>query len=348
MSTGLSLARQAAEPEAPPAGALVRYGGAGETGHAMALRLVGEGKRVLTLGGSATLLGDLREQGCEVVAAPAADGRLDLPADAAGDGFDVVVAVDVLEHLGDPLAALQAVRAHLRREGYLVAAAPNVAHGNVRLALLAGRSPFGEGGLTDAHRRFFTFESLVGLVEKAGFAIGTVARQEEDITLPDGAPDSVADLLDTVAGAPEARTWRFLVVAYPLPWPGLDWLQERLRGLAEQYVAARREADDLREDLEAVNGHLHLLLEQQQASLAREKDLRARLLEAHDRLLTRDEELRNLHQSAQEQLLQRDRHVRELEEQWGNLNARLDRFRRTPLLLAYRVLRRVKRSLVRR
>lgn len=338
MRTGLTLARQSAGAEAPPTGALVRYGDAAEGGHATALRLVGEGKRVLALGGTATLLRDLRERGCEVVSVPAgaAPVEMDLPADAA-QGFDVIVAVGVLEHLDDPLAVLQAARKHLRPEGYVVAAVPNVAHGNLRLALLGGRFPPGEGGPADSPRHFFTYESLVGLIEKAGFAIGTVEREEEDVSAPDGASEAVVDLLDFVSQAPEARTWRFVLVAYSLPWGGLGWVQERLRGLAEQYAAARREADELREDLEAVNGHVQLLVEQQQASLTREKDLRARMLECHDQLQRRDEEVRGLLHSS-----------RELEAQRDALMARLDRFRRTPLGLVYRVLRRVKRSLVRR
>jgi hypothetical protein len=271
------------------------------------------------------------------------------------------------------------LKKYLHREGYLVAVVPNVAHGNVRLALLAGRFPGGDNAdFKETPVRFFTYDSLVGLLEDAEFAVGVVERQDEDINLPDGLADATApELLDSVLQAPEARTAQFITLAYPLPWRGLGWLQHRLRALAEQHTEARTEADDLRHDLEAVNNHVRLLVEQHEASLRREKELRAQVLAGHDQLLRRDEEFRHAStdwhnqvqqanaalqhantalqhahaavQHANGELVHRDHTIHELLAQRADLTARLERIRRSVpgrvLRLARKLLRRARHAL---
>ena len=184
-----------------------------------------------------------------------------------------------MEQLRDPLTVLKAVKKYLRPDGYLVASVPNVAHGNVRLALLGGQFPYADvRAYQETPLRFFTYDSMVNLFEEADFALGVVERQEEDVRLADDVADTASsDLLECVTQAPEARTTHFLTVAYPLPASGLGWLQNRLRTLTAQHnMTAKTEADELRQDLEAVNNHLGMLVEQQEASIRREKELRAR------------------------------------------------------------------------
>jgi len=262
------------------------------------LAMIPGGTRVLAVGDiDPVLLRDLEDQDCSVVRVAAeAVGRPDAPdpRGATEDGFDVVLLGGALEHARDPLTLLRDTKAHLRPDGYLVVRVPNVAHGTVRLALLAGRFP------AAAPARFFTYDSLVGLVEEAGFAVGAVEREEADVTPPADGPGTDPDLLAAVAAAPEARTVEFVCAAHPLPWAGLPWLQRRLRGLAEQHAAARHEADELRQDLDAVNAHVRLLVEQQEASLRRERELRAKVLEWHDLLRRRDDELREANKAIED------------------------------------------------
>lgn len=52
--------------------------------------------------------------------------------------FDVVVFADVLEHLLDPVAALNKVKLLLKPKGRIVFSIPNMAHASVRLMLLKG------------------------------------------------------------------------------------------------------------------------------------------------------------------------------------------------------------------
>jgi hypothetical protein len=65
--------------------------------------------------------------------------QLDL-AEAFGDKrFDVVLCLDVLEHLVEPLDTLRRLKDLLTPSGILVASIPNVTHAAVRLQLLGGR-----------------------------------------------------------------------------------------------------------------------------------------------------------------------------------------------------------------
>ncbi len=360
--TMLSLARKPAEQD-ETVHCRILPGDDSDSAKAKLLPLVGQSKRVLALGCLPTALHQaLLEQGCEVEIIPATtDDTLNGAAPAEPGSFDVVLVVGVLEHLHDPLAVLKAVKKYLRREGCVVAAVPNVAHGNVRLSLLGGRFPFGDAGtITEAPLRFFTYSSMVRLFEDAEFGIGTVERQEEDVCVPDGVADTMpAEVLDSVTQAPEARTAQFLTVAYPLPWRGLGWLQGRMRSLAEQHSAARSEAAALHQDLEAVNCHLRLLIEQQEAAVRREKEMRAQLLANHEQMTRRDEEYRQQTaalqdqvkqteawwiarlQEANEQLAQRDRAIQQLSADREAQEARLERFRRSLLGRFFKRVRKV-------
>jgi SAM-dependent methyltransferase len=84
--------------------------------------------------------------------------------------FDVIVFADVLEHLADPSAVLRMARDCLKSRGSLIVSVPNVAHWTVRLRLLLGRFQYADGGIMDAtHLRWFTRNTLVSLLQNAGF-----------------------------------------------------------------------------------------------------------------------------------------------------------------------------------
>ena len=362
----LSLARKSVErqPSVPEGIVQCRIipGDDSDSANAKLLSLVGDSKRVLALGcANASLRQGLHEQGCEVVSVQETDqstktsdtasvGELALLGDVDADSFDVILAVGILEQLRDPLAVLKAAKKYLRREGYFIAAVPNVAHGNVRLALLGGRFPFGDvGAFKEAPLRFFTYDSMVSLFEEAEFAIGIVERQEEDISIPEDLANAISpDLLESVTQAPEARTAQFITVAYPLPWRGLGWLQTRLRSLAEQHTTAKIEAEELRQDLEAVNSHLRMLVEQQEASLRRERDLRVQIVAVHDQLMLRDEEYRKSTEDLQdrlkeahEQLEQREQVIHQLVTDREALEARMERIRNSLPGRAFKLARRL-------
>jgi 2-polyprenyl-3-methyl-5-hydroxy-6-metoxy-1,4-benzoquinol methylase len=90
--------------------------------------------------------------------------------------YDVILALDVLEHLREPLPALRALAALLAPGGRLFLSVPNVAHWTVRLGLLAGRFDYAETGILDrTHLRFFTRRSLLAACAEAGLAVEETA-----------------------------------------------------------------------------------------------------------------------------------------------------------------------------
>ncbi|MGA0895024.1 MAG: class I SAM-dependent methyltransferase [Ilumatobacteraceae bacterium] len=102
-------------------------------------------------------------------------GDLDQPAaldTLTGSEFDLVIAADVLEHLRDPLRCLRQALGLLRPGGLAVLSIPNVAHGDVRLALLGGHFAYTDIGLLDrTHVQLFTRHSLEQLVAEAGLRV---------------------------------------------------------------------------------------------------------------------------------------------------------------------------------
>jgi O-antigen biosynthesis protein len=214
--------------------------------HAFALDMVGRDRRVLEVGcaaGHVTRI--LRDRGCQVVAieidadAAAHAGqwaervivgdveRDEIWASVGSDGFDVVVFGDVLEHLKDPLAALRRSVRTLRADGYIVASIPNVAHGDVRIALLNGTFPYTDVGLLDrTHLQLFTLASVRQLFADAGLRVDELRRVLQPLfqTELGLSPDEVdEDIVAKIHTDPEAETYQFVIRASrAAPSDGMD------------------------------------------------------------------------------------------------------------------------------
>jgi len=86
--------------------------------------------------------------------------------------FDVLLFLDVLEHLIEPIAVLKHLLPYAKRDGQVILSIPNVANWVARWDLLRGRWNYTETGLLDrSHLRFFTRKSARALVENAGLRI---------------------------------------------------------------------------------------------------------------------------------------------------------------------------------
>lgn len=238
-----------------------------ENVHTLAVLAVPPGSRVLDLGAAdGAVACALRDRGCQVtaierdaegVAALIARGLTTIQADLdtlAADAvppaaFDVVLMLDVLEHLVDPGALLARTRAWLAPGGRALLSVPNVTHGAVRLSLLQGRFPRTDVGLLDrTHLHFFDQDSLQALVTDAGFGVLdllTVERGLEETELEPPAAGVPAGVLEAVAGDPLSRVYQFVVIAAPSAGPaaGGGLRQVLLSRLRSQQTAYRRLED---------------------------------------------------------------------------------------------------------
>lgn len=92
--------------------------------------------------------------------------------DAVGDGFDIIVAADVIEHLSRPGEVLRDMYRVLRPGGQVLLSVPNFAHWYPRMRVITGLFGYDSRGiLDDTHLRFFTRATLRRLVRTSGFDI---------------------------------------------------------------------------------------------------------------------------------------------------------------------------------
>jgi 2-polyprenyl-3-methyl-5-hydroxy-6-metoxy-1,4-benzoquinol methylase len=226
--------------------------------HSFALALVGHNKRVLELGcAGGHVTRALNKQGCRVTGIeidPEAAMRARAYADEVltadlGDlswadkvepeEFDVVLAADVLEHLSDPVRVLRASRSVLKPTGSLVVSLPNIAHADVRVALLQGGFDYRPWGLLDdSHLRFFTKQTAVELLRRAGFVPTETRRVVVPVFNSEIEVDRdaiVPEVLDMILQDPEAETYQFVIAA------ALDSGDVSVRELSERFVALDEE-----------------------------------------------------------------------------------------------------------
>ncbi|WP_338845894.1 class I SAM-dependent methyltransferase [Massilia sp. W12] len=92
--------------------------------------------------------------------------------------FDLILCMDVLEHLVDPWRVTRACAGWLRPGGLLIASIPNVRNWRALLPLLfAARWEYSEAGILDrTHLRFFTGASARALLTQAGLQIDDAQR----------------------------------------------------------------------------------------------------------------------------------------------------------------------------
>jgi 2-polyprenyl-3-methyl-5-hydroxy-6-metoxy-1,4-benzoquinol methylase len=208
----------------------------GESSHAATLDIVGYNKRVLEVGcATGYFTKALKDRGCQIVgiemdpdAAAVAEkwaervivGNLDagtLWQELEGEQFDAITFGDVLEHLRDPLATIRAAVHVLKSSGMVAISVPNIAHGDVRMALLQGEFPYHETGLLDrTHIQFFTKRNLENLVKEAGLVpvetrriVKPLFQTELEIERDDVAQSTINSILQD----PEAETYQFVVKA---------------------------------------------------------------------------------------------------------------------------------------
>jgi SAM-dependent methyltransferase len=99
----------------------------------------------------------------------------------AGDGYDVVLGADVIEHVREPGVLLAQMKDRLGRGGSIVTSVPNFGHWYPRARVAIGKFDYDRRGILDrGHLRFFTRRSFERLAESQGLRV----RRREYVGLP--------------------------------------------------------------------------------------------------------------------------------------------------------------------
>ena len=151
--------------------------------------------RILEIGcGEGGTLARIRELRPDVWLAGAELMKLDSPLYAKLDQFeqinveeqlpsitpgsiDILLCLDVLEHLREPQQVLVRLATLLRPNALLIASLPNLQYVKVSLPLLFGHFNYTDEGVLDrTHLRFFTRRSAMHMLDEAGFDVREVER----------------------------------------------------------------------------------------------------------------------------------------------------------------------------
>ena len=101
------------------------------------------------------------------------DEDIDLPFEE--NYVDVIIVLDVLEHLVDPWSVIHRCHTLLKPGGSLICSIPNVRNFKVVLPLLSGKWQYSDTGILDkSHLRFFTKKTAIELMECSGMNVDMV------------------------------------------------------------------------------------------------------------------------------------------------------------------------------
>lgn len=97
--------------------------------------------------------------------------------------FQMILALDILEHLVDPWSTAQKLADALDDGGYLVVSIPNVRHFRALAPLLLkNRWDYTDSGILDrTHLRFFVRATAIDLVQQTGLEIQKVAGSQSGL-----------------------------------------------------------------------------------------------------------------------------------------------------------------------
>ncbi len=89
--------------------------------------------------------------------------------------YDYVIALDVFEHLKNPLAVMQKAKTLLKDDGHAIISVPNLAHNAVIARLINNHFGYTDVGLLDnTHVHFFAYHELMALMQDAEMAVNSI------------------------------------------------------------------------------------------------------------------------------------------------------------------------------
>lgn len=148
-------------------------------------------KKVLELGCHTGYLSEwLQKQGCEVTGIDLNSQALEIAkpyltkaifadleteefwSQIKGNSYDTITCMHVLEHLTNPWETLQKLSQHLKSNGEIIIALPNINNAKDRYNMLFGEFNYTVEGVMDkTHLRFFNQKTTRELIDSAGLSI---------------------------------------------------------------------------------------------------------------------------------------------------------------------------------
>jgi 2-polyprenyl-3-methyl-5-hydroxy-6-metoxy-1,4-benzoquinol methylase len=205
--------------------------------------------RVLDVGCSGGLLSELlRDRGHHVTGVdyleiPGIDKRVDeffqadleqgIPAEV-GEGYDLAVAADVLEHLRNSEGLLHEMGQRLNEGGKVIVSVPNFGHWYPRVRTVFGIFDYDQRGILDkTHVRFFTRRSLLRMFKKQGFKVTDLRMTGLPVDVVAGERSLVKRLVLAVDRMlvrlrPTLFAYQFVAELEPVPPPrSVVWARKR-------------------------------------------------------------------------------------------------------------------------
>ena len=157
-------------------------------------------------------------------------------------GFDVIVIGDFLQRIKSPQILLQKLSGALSEGGCLVCSITNIAHAYNRIKLLNGEFGYTQDGLINENfLRFFTFETILHLLNDSNYSITKLYRETEDLdlihskdlkyfTIPD-------ELIESIKNDPESLVSKYVFSTIPTSTDNsgtYDYLKEFPRSMVTE------------------------------------------------------------------------------------------------------------------
>jgi SAM-dependent methyltransferase len=129
--------------------------------------------------------------------------------------LDLILCLDVLEHLFDPWKVARSLQKLLKPGGHLIISLPNIQNRKILIPLIfRGEWKYTDSGILDrTHIRFFTRRGAIDLVRSAGFEI---------------------DRVDITGGISRGKKGAVLKAVFPEWLKGFYALQHLIRGVKPQ------------------------------------------------------------------------------------------------------------------
>jgi 2-polyprenyl-3-methyl-5-hydroxy-6-metoxy-1,4-benzoquinol methylase len=262
----------------------------------MGVLLVPPGSRVLDIGAAdGSVARALVARGCSVCAVEVHEAtaleaqrvcdevicadveELDLRPVFARGAFDVVLLLDVLEHLRHPDELLRRIADLISPRTVVIASIPNVTHASIRIRLLQGRFTRTDTGLLDrTHLQFLDRDGVEQLFAGAGLQIRDMVRVSRELgetELQVTADELPAEVVRIATADTDSHTYQFVVVAASAAgaasaYPPGEMLAGRLQDRLTSVERGWREVESYVRKLERENAAHSRVIAERDAALA--------------------------------------------------------------------------------